>query len=372
MRLTSLLIVLLLAACATQPPRVSSTTPVGAQSETGVIDGARYRIDIPDDWNGELVMALRGYTVAGRAREGDMPRSPLIEALLARGYAVAASDYRTDGWAVAEALEDNERLRRHFAERHGAPARHWVMGFSMGGLLTLATVERHPGTYAGALSLCGANAPAGEMFNEVLFTLLVAVEHFFPQALGTSAMGLADLSAPERVAGDRIEAALGSDEPLAAMLATRLQVPHEQLAQVASFYYLILRELQQRTGGHPLDNRDVVYAGFGDDLSFNREVRRYAADPEAAAYLRHHVNLSGDAPVPVLLFSNYADAVVPLHISNRYLALAREQGRSEQVVGRWSTAPGHCRMPGAEVVNALDELVRWVDTGVRPASGEQR
>jgi pimeloyl-ACP methyl ester carboxylesterase len=381
MRPSILLLSLLLAACAAAPsrapdtaappaPRESSPRSAGPAQETGLLDGARYRVDIPADWNGELVMILRGYVTPGTPREGEMPRGALTEALLQRGYAVAASDYRSQGWSVAEALEDNERLRRHVGERFGEPARHWLMGFSMGGLLTLASIERHPDAYAGALALCGANAPAGEMFNEVLLTVLVSVEYFFPGSLGEAALD--DLDGPARIDPQRIEAALAMDEATAERLAQRLQIPRPMLASISSFYYLILRELQQRAGGHPLDNRDTVYAGFGDDLAFNRGVRRTRADPAAADYLRRYASLDGRTPVPVILLSNISDAVVPLHISNRYLALAREQGLADRVVGRWSTSPGHCRMPPGEVVGALDDLVRWVDGGERPYSGEQR
>lgn len=372
MKLTTLLVVLLLAACAAQPARVVPAALAGAQVETGVLDGARYRIDIPEDWNGDLVMGLRGYTPAGRPREGDMPRTRITEALLARGFAVAASDYRSQGWAVAEALEDNERLRLYFGERFGPPQRHWVLGFSMGGMLTLASIERHPQAYAGALALCGANASASEMFNEVLLTVLVAVDHFFPGAFPYGEAGLADLDAPDAVPAAHIESLLATDEATAQRLAERLQIPRDALAGIAAFYHLILRELHVRTGGHPLDNLDVVYAGFGDDLAFNRGVRRYRADPAAAEYIRRHVSLEGRPPVPVILLSNIVDAVVPLHISNRYLGLAREAGLAERVVGRWSVQPGHCRMDAEEVGKALTDLVRWVDSGERPAAGEQR
>jgi len=381
LRLTILLLSMLLAACtaaptrapdgpAPAPSRESAPHVAGPTQETGVLDGARFRIDIPANWRGELVMILRGYTTPGSPREGDMPRGALTEALLQGGFAVAASDYRGQGWAVAEALEDNERLRRYVAERYGQPKRHWVMGFSMGGLLTLASIERHPDAYAGALALCGANASAGEMFNEVMLTVLASVDHFFPGALGEAALD--DVDGPAGIDPQRIEAALASDEATAERLAQRLQIPRPTLASMTSFYYLILRELQQRAGGHPLDNRDIVYAGFGDDLAFNRGVRRYAADPSAADYIRRYATLEGRPPVPVILLSNISDAVVPLHISSRYVALAREQGLGERVVGRWSTSPGHCRMPPSEIVGALDDLVRWVDSGERPASAEQR
>jgi hypothetical protein len=42
------------------------------------------------------------------------------------GFAFAASDYRVQGWAVKEAIEDTDALRRYFVSKHGTPAQTYI------------------------------------------------------------------------------------------------------------------------------------------------------------------------------------------------------------------------------------------------------
>ena len=94
----------------------------------GVLQGAPYRIDIPEHWNGSLVMLLHGYEPKGMPRGEPWPQNEATPVFLQHGYAVAASAYSSQGWAVAEALPDTERLRQYFAAAYGKP-RHpiWLV-----------------------------------------------------------------------------------------------------------------------------------------------------------------------------------------------------------------------------------------------------
>ena len=74
-------------------------------------------------------------------------------------FAVAASDYSAQGWAIGEAVADTERLRAHFVARHGAPKKTWLVGWSMGGLVALASAERHPRAWDGVVAMCGVTVP---------------------------------------------------------------------------------------------------------------------------------------------------------------------------------------------------------------------
>ena len=90
-----ILVAALLAACAGSGERVqvdaAGARQAAAVVEIGTLDGAQYRIDIPADWNGELVMNANGYVPAGSP-----PTAPEVpggmQPLLDRGFAVAASD----------------------------------------------------------------------------------------------------------------------------------------------------------------------------------------------------------------------------------------------------------------------------------------
>ena len=127
----------------------------GATSEIGELAGASYRIDIPADWNRELIVFYHGYEPEPGRFEKRETLSPMFDPLLDRGYAVLQSGYSAGGWAIEQGYADTETLRQKFVHDHGKPKRSFVMGMSMGGTLTVMTIEQRPQIYAGALSLCG-------------------------------------------------------------------------------------------------------------------------------------------------------------------------------------------------------------------------
>lgn len=171
------------AAAKARNAEVQNTGPTVASD---VLEGAPYRIEIPAHWSGELVMLLHGYEPKGAPRQQPWPQNEATPVFLARGYAVAESAYRTQGWSVAEALPDIERLRQHFVATYGKPRRTYVAGFSLGGHLALASLEQHANAYSGALSLCGVNLPAGEIFDEGIVTPLVALAGRYPELVRTA------------------------------------------------------------------------------------------------------------------------------------------------------------------------------------------
>lgn len=346
----------LLAGCASTPP-VESRPAAKPGASTGSIEGAPFRIAIPQNWNGDLVLYLHGYESSGRERQAQMSGGRMENWLLSRGYAMAQSAYSTQGWAVAEALVDNERLRQHFIDSYGEPRRTLLIGHSMGGHLVLASMERHPDAYAGGLALCGANSPAAELFAEGLVPPLVAFDHFFPGAMGLAPGGLSDPDSPPMVDADALQAALQGDEGQARALGERFGILREDLADALMLRYLILRELMQRGGGFPVDTRAVVYTGMGDDAAFNASVRRHAGDPAGMAYAAANAPLLGTIQAPVVLLANVYDPIVPAAFSSRYVTLANAAGNADKVLELVSAGHGHCGFTPADVDRAFDALL---------------
>jgi pimeloyl-ACP methyl ester carboxylesterase len=103
--------------------------------EQGVINGAAFRIEMPVRWNGGLVMYCHGYQPAGMPYDFEGQGARALRAVfLSRGFAFAESAYSTAGWALKEAVEDTEALRRHFVSTHGRSNETIVIGHSMGAL----------------------------------------------------------------------------------------------------------------------------------------------------------------------------------------------------------------------------------------------
>jgi len=353
--------VALFVACASNGARTPVPAPTQvpraqAVVETGEIEGALYRIDIPVDWNGELVVDAHGYETVGSPRGNPLPFPGGMEPLLAQGFAIAASGYSTQGWAIPEAIADTERLRAHFVARHGTPKRSWLVGWSMGGLVALASAERHPRSWDGVVSMCGVALSSEALMARGALGPLAAYDALFPGVLPQAPGGLADPALPAMPDGDAVEAALAGDEARAVALANRFDIPREDLAGSLWLYYVVLRELAQRAGGFPVSSDNGADGTDGDEAELGVRIRRYTADPAALAYVRGTGALTGAAPVPVVLQPNQVDPIVTPRMSSGYVTLARKAGRATQVRMLPGVGEGHCRFPPETVANALAVL----------------
>lgn len=327
-------------------------------TETGESQGAPWRIDIPGDWNGELVMLAHGYEPVGAPRAPVWPANEATPALLGAGYAVAQSGYSRQGWAVAEAVADTERLRQHFIARHPDTQRSWIMGFSMGGAVTIASLEQQPGHYAGGLSLCGANLP-GEALASELLTTLVAFDYFFPHAGGLPAAGLASPAAaslPQMQLYQGIATALQTRPEAAQRLSTRLEVTADELAGAISLHALVFHDLATRFGGMPVGNRDAVYAGFGDDAAFNAGVKRHAEDPAAHARVVDQLALTGALRRPLVIQFNQRDPTIAPRMQALYPRLAMQAGAAPSPRVLPEVGEGHCGFSDEQTLAALKAL----------------
>jgi hypothetical protein len=117
-------------------PAATAATPVDVSGE---LNGAPYRIVVPGNWNGTLLVHAHGYRDAadqpGEVDDRSAPVSPspaLEPFLLAQGYALAGSAYATNGWAVQDGISDTKRLVSRFRGTVGKPTRTLLWGFSMG------------------------------------------------------------------------------------------------------------------------------------------------------------------------------------------------------------------------------------------------
>lgn len=335
--------------------------------ETGTINGARFYIEVPAAWNKGLVLYAHGYTVVGSPPSD--PAASRVKAFrdifLSRGFAFAASEYSAQGWAVKEAIEDTEALRRYFVTKHGPPSETYITGHSMGGHITMAIIERYPDAYQGAMPLCGPLGPATDFLNTGVFDMLVTFEALFPGTIGSP-------YEPTRETGKKVMAAVAADPQRAARYAQHYSRTVEQLPGALSLFHVIAGELKQRAGGEPFDNRNRIYAGFDDDAHVNRVVKRYAASPSAREYVRLYATPTGRISDPMLTLHTTSDALVLGSDVTAYDVPAALAGTSDRFVARFVEANGHCNFTMAQTANAFEALLGWARDGKRPAAGEQK
>ncbi|HTS77544.1 MAG TPA: alpha/beta fold hydrolase [Bryobacteraceae bacterium] len=341
------------------------------KTELGAINGAAYRIDIPDDWNGGLVIYCHGYSaVPGKFNDQKLP-APL-RPFVDQGYALAQSGYAAGGWAVEEAVVDTESLRRYFVEKFGKPKETYITGHSMGGFLTMMLMERYPNQYDAGLPLCGPLAPTDLFMTRGAFDSYVLFNYYFPGVL----------PAPDRIPKD-----FGNDRELVAKVEKALDAAPEKaaslrhfrdsnlksnrdLASTTAFIAYMIKELEERAGGNPFDNRNEIYNGTLDDAKTNAEIARYAADPRAFAYLRNFYTPTGHILHPMLAIHTSYDPLVPVWIPNTYETTLENSGTDDLFVQQYVNHDGHCAIMPDEIAEGFSELRAWKSKGVKPAPGE--
>ena len=165
---------------------------------TGEIDGSKYSIQLPTRWNGTLLLYSHGYRFASPTPPDNTPvntaaqisysdtdgtgTDPLSTILLAQGYALAGSSYKTNGWAVADGVKAGEDLHAKFVSVVGRPLRTYVWGDSLGGLITELLSEKHGSDWVdGAAPMCGAVAGPTLNFDLALDFAYAVKRLIYPQ-----------------------------------------------------------------------------------------------------------------------------------------------------------------------------------------------
>mgnify|MGYP005837220075 CR=1 FL=1 len=355
----------------------------GARASYGILDRAAYRIEIPENWNGELILYAHGFAGFGTQVAVENPPRALREYLIANGFAWAASSYSENGYVPGIGADDTLALAHHFADQFGKPKRTYLVGASMGGNVVALALENHPGQYDGALSLCGALGGIEQI--DYLLSWVALAEYFAGITFPIGQPG-ADLTA---IFLTRLPVLLGTPQtPTQAGRAFASAIkyltggPRPFFAEGFAEQYLVNFGLAMVDPERKLlvtraaTNEAHTYAidpGFGTTAQeLNTHVRRFPPDPQARNPAAHPdaVPTTGNLSAPLLTLHNTGDLFVPISLEQSYLAKARTAGKSDLLVQRAIRAGGHCKFSQQELITAFQDLVRWVRDGIRPAGDD--
>ena len=347
-------------------------TPAGI-TEVGLVAGAAYRIDVPANWNHNLVIYYHGYSetpaVFHIAEHLSNQAAPMFE----RHYAIAQSGYSQRGWALQQAYPETEQLRKYFARAYGEPKETYVVGGSMGGALVMVTLELNPRPYLGGLDLCGAVGPTYESF-ERRFAWRAAFDYYFP-GLMPALVPTPPNYEESPALRDKLLAALRANPAPAAALRSMMGLHTDsEVAHNMSYFTFVIADMQRRAGGNPFDNRNYIYTGTNPlgsppDWALNDGVRRYAADPKAREYLMHHYTPNGHLSRPMLALHTVYDPLIPATTLSLYEHQVQAAGFGENLIQQYVHRDGHCTFSQDEIGRAFDELVQWTHNGPRPNHG---
>jgi pimeloyl-ACP methyl ester carboxylesterase len=342
----------------------------GARLDTGRIAGAMYRIVIPANWNHNLVMYAHGYEMPS------MPGGPAVfhnernnaaaKPFLDRGFAVARSAYRKKGWAQTEGVDDTEALRAYFFSKYGRPDTCYITGHSMGGGITLATIENFGQHYQGAMPMCPlANRPY--LQTKMALDINAVFAAYFPGVLPS----LADVTSGKApaISYPAIQAAITKDTVLAGAMAKRFELKPKDLPMVIMFNDGVIRDICGLAGGSPFDNTNTLYSGFPDDLELNRRVERIPAAPSTEDFYEKY-DRTGNINCPTLLLHTIYDQLIPASMAVvAYDNMAQEEGKQDNLVVVYTNGQGHCNFTAEETGKAFDMLRKWVSAGRKPKPG---
>ena len=347
----------------------------------GVHDGAGYRIEVPANWNGRLVMWAHGFR--GDALELTVDNHPLRAFLVANGYAWAASSYSRNAYDVATGVADTHALTELFNGIAGRPQRVYLTGASMGGHITAAAIEQYRGTYDGAMPICGVLGDH-ELFDFYLdYNLVAAALAHVPTTFPPDPAHWTNVSVPQ------IETTLAGAWPSGLTLdgqhlkaLTELRSggtrPLFDVAWLSWATFLLqfgaLDGTVPRSPGVVVDNTDAVYQFDTDpaltpaEQALNDTVVRVAQDPQGRVDhgMANVPVVNGTPPVPVLTLHDIGDLFVPFSMEQAYASRVARNGLSHLLVQRAIRGVGHCDFTPTELVRGFTDLVRWVEHGVTP------
>jgi hypothetical protein len=372
----------------------------------GVHTGAGYQIEVPANWNGDLIMWAHGYRGEGarlffnNAEIAPGVVSPAefpIEVrawMLENGYAWAQSTYSKNGYNVAQGVKDTHALSKRFNGLVGEPTDVFITGYSMGGHITAVSAEQFSRSYTAAMPMCGV------VGDYALFDYFLDVNAAAQQiALGTSQFPVGDDYLTTTVPD--IKAELGpffpfvlDAEGLAFAQLVELRSGGDRPGFDDAFRFWnstatdpdgnFLFGLGTGNGALPgrpgvaVDNIGVVYQTDLDpalstaEAELNDEIVRVAADRSARSSngLSNVPKVAGDISIPTLTMHNLGDLFVPFHNEIVYGAEAAASGTSDLLVQRAILGAIHCDFAASEVIAGLSDLITWADGGPRPAGDD--
>lgn len=433
-------LVLPLAACGADPEsatrqeavRSSSMdvafTPCGEVECLGELDGAAYEIELPEKWNGTLLLYSHGYRQAKPAPPDfdpvqtdaqAAPRDEVATALLARGYALAGSAYASNGWAVEDGVSAGEKLHQFFVENVGRPDRTYLWGESLGGLITQTLAERHPEWVDGAAPMCGVLGGTNLNFDLALDLGFAVKALLHPQFKVTGYSSYEEAVANFDGAYKAVLAAARDTAdgiPKLLLIAALVDAPtrtatydgstlESQAAAVVEsivtglvFGTAVRQEVEQRVGGNPSGNTGADYSGRVSPAerqlietvgpgSTDRNLAALDAAPEidpspaARKAFEELGTPSGAVRMPTLTLHTTADPLVLVQNETVFAAKAREStARTSDLVQLYSVAPatypapapygaGHCNFSQDELLGVVTVLDGWVRGGSYPGGG---
>lgn len=339
--------------------------PVPHRYLHGVIpDDAKFQLALPDNWNGKLAVASRGFSGT------ELSSGAFKTAALQKGYAFAASD---EGWnrvTIATRPQDSyyesrQRIReltlyaRQVLKGHYGrePSRTLMMGGSNGGHHTKWMVESYPDLYDGGIAGYGFNSQVSQWGS--IATVLRNYDVIAPRIDDIISQRATSLTAEQQRALQNIY-----DIPAALQSGFQFNVGRLKgsEAQWKSQYTALLGYLRDS-----MPRFDATFNPGGGALT-DDEIKLWdpSKSPPQVRKELFKLDLSGNLKRPILIMHGTADPIVSPGEAEGYAALVQrrigQQNTEKLLAIYYIPGMGH---GGAEYDNLIgaqiDALEQWID-----------
>ena len=373
-------------------PRGLAHIPLPADM-TGTLNGTVYRIRVPANWNGTLMVYAHGYQAPAVqiAPETIASNSPALEEqLISRGYALAGAFFPN---SEKEAIQTTHSLTGYFRGAVGNPRRTVVWGSSFGGLIAVKLVETYPGIYDAAIACCGVIA-GNPKFMDASLRLSVAYAAAFgwpSDAWGT----VGDLHDGLDFYSDvfpRLQlpgpSTIGRWEFI--RLVMGLQPPawwgQDPMTGITGFGYQMFfatqfrARLEQESSGPVAQNTGAVYTLTDMEKAYLAQLGVNAtellaamnAQPKIAArrsareHLEHYGSPTGDLRRPLITMHGKYDGAAWVFHESVYRELVKARGNEQNLVQVYVNGPIHGSFTAGQYLAAIDAMEHWLNTGTQP------
>lgn len=394
---------------------VATPTEDGGLRLNGELQGRPFSLAIPPHWNKQAVLVAHGYTQARKPEtieQNPLENDPTgtFRTPYSEGFAVGQSAYDKTGLAVESGVKNTDRLKK-LVDALGT-TRTYLIGISMGGDITVASIEKHPDAYAGAIAACGV---VGGWHEELGWMMDVrAAYNYFTKGTPYELPGDKDLTKsalpapPADASGVPSPAAVKAQNvqigtPIVMLFAAARANPggpeDRMIANIAavggtqkdiSAFALPLvivtlgeDDIRAVHGGIAYDNSQKVYKSpflsAAENEALNRGIQRVHADPAAVAKAKAWYTPTGRFKTKLLSLYNAIDPLVPSGPQESILKEAvTKAGNTANLVqrsvpemrtdfvGTGIVGSVHCGFTPEQVKSAFDDLRSWVETDNKP------
>jgi hypothetical protein len=135
---------------------------------------------------------------------------------------------------------------------------------------------------------------------------------------------------------------------------------------------VLVNDIVLHTQGHmPVGNDQVTYSSSAPIMAravqeINTGVFRVAADRDAANWVAHNGETTGQLTIPMLTLHTRYDTQVPIVTEAIYRSKVAAAGHSDLLVQRTTEGFDHCNFTPDEIGQGLRDLVNWVENAQKP------